>query len=95
MELPVFQVHFLGKDPSTSNRLSRPWKIEEQPNPFSDLAKAFNAQDGESDGKGTSREEEKESLKKDGTPGERVPRVADEAYCNKYDNILVSDDNRE
>lgn len=59
MELPVFQVHFLGKDPSTSNRLSRPWKIEEQPNPFSDLAKAFNAQDGESDGKGTSAKRKK------------------------------------
>eukprot|EP00740_Mantoniella_antarctica_P006027 CAMPEP_0181352622 /NCGR_PEP_ID=MMETSP1106-20121128/2408_1 /TAXON_ID=81844 /ORGANISM="Mantoniella antarctica, Strain SL-175" /LENGTH=251 /DNA_ID=CAMNT_0023465195 /DNA_START=140 /DNA_END=895 /DNA_ORIENTATION=- len=40
-EMPVFQVHFLGRDTKSAPKLKRPWKPEEQPNPLADLAKAF------------------------------------------------------
>ena len=41
-DMPVFQVHALGKDATKTPALKRPWKPEEQPNPFADLAKALN-----------------------------------------------------
>ena len=39
---PCLKVHALGKDSTKNPALKRPWKPEEQPNPFADLAKAFN-----------------------------------------------------
>ena len=40
IEMPVFQCTLLGR--KAEGKLARPWKPEEKPNPFSEMAKAFN-----------------------------------------------------
>jgi hypothetical protein len=42
-DMPVVQVHLLGKKPV--GKLARPWKPEEKTNPFGEMAKAFGGGD--------------------------------------------------
>ncbi len=60
MEMPVVQVHLLGRKPE--GKLARPWKPEEKPNPFGEMAKAFSGEPSEGTAKIASGK--KESKKK-------------------------------